>query len=333
MSADDAVSLVRVRHDLCQAWRGHLLSLGAIEVSTPVLHRRPDIAPVRQFTTAHPTTGQSSYLRIAPTEHLKRLIADGQEDIFEFAVNFRDDVADETHLPEFTSLEVMVRGATCADMEQLTIALCALAVEVAHQRLGLDGTPPWVQEWSQHPSGPVERLDLAHELLVQFALHSTDLRDSTRLARGLAAAGVSVAAGATLAQMLDALVTLIAASRRYPVLICGFPTDLGGPAAADTVRSGFKQRSEMFINGIEVANMSSNLTDAAALRSWHVAGTRLKKDLKIASTELDDDLLSELDGRLPESAVLGIGVERILQLVLGLTDIRALRHDPILEPR
>lgn len=315
------MTLARIRNDLCQKWREYLLDGFAVEVTTPVMHSRPDIAPVHQFTTRHPSTGELAYLRIAPTEHLKRLLASGQERVFEFATNFRDDLPDATHLPEFTSLEVMARDATCADMEVAVAELCELAVEVA-RRYGAVALPRWVQDWERRR---VQRLELADELSEHFGITDAWMRQPKLFAGLLADLGESVPPKATLTMLLDQLVTVLARRTSGPVLICGFHECLGGPAAPHASRPGFKQRSELFIDGLEVANMSTNLTDGRALRRWHENGVGLKAELGIASNCLDEELLAQLDGSLPPSAVLGIGVERVLQAALNLPDIRVLR--------
>lgn len=314
--------LTRVRNDLSQKWREYLLDGYAVEVVTPILHARPDIAPIRQLTTTYPTTGELAYLRIAPTEYLKRLLAAGHDRIFEFSTNFRDDVPDETHLPEFTSLEVMARDITCGDMEHVAIDLCAIAVEVARRANLPSALPVWVQQWEQRQ---VKRIELADELSGRFGVRATWLEQPGLLTRLLGELGEPVAPSATLSALLDQFVTAIAQRHSGAVLICGFPERLGGPAAPHPTHYGFKQRSELFIDGLEVANMSTNLTDGRALRQWHAYGVRVKTDLGIPTNHLDDDLLSALDGNLPPSAVLGIGVERVLQATLNLPDIRALR--------
>lgn len=316
-------SLTCVRSDLCQRWRRYLLDGHAVEVATPILHPRPDIAPVRQFTTTHPGTGTPAYLRIAPTEYLKRLLAAGQERIFEFSANFRDDAPDPTHLPEFTSLEVMARDATCADMERTAADLCALAVDVARRAIPLAALPLWVQRWDEHR---IARIELADELYQRFGVTAAQLGQPAILARLLGDLGEAADPAARVPGLLDQLVTAIARRHDGAVLICGFPEPLGGPAAPHPTRTGFKQRSELFAGGLELANMSGNLTDARALRQWHVDGVQLKADLGIGTNHLDTDLLTALDGALPPSAVLGIGVERILQATLNLPDIRVLRH-------
>lgn len=314
--------LTRVRNDLCQKWREYLLDGCTVEVTTPILHARPDIAPVRQFTTAHPSTGEVAYLRIAPTEYLKRLVAGGQDRVFEFSTNFRDDLADGTHLPEFTSLEVMARDVTCADMERAAVDLCELAVEIVRRYTPRTALPAWVQQWEQRK---VQRVELADELSDHFGITVGWIEQPALIAKLLADLGKPAAPNATLPVLLDRLVTVLAQRMSGAVLICGFPECLGGPAAPHPTRLGFKQRSELFIDGLEVANMSSNLSDGRALRRWHERGVQLKADLGVTTNHLDDELLTALDGHLPPSAVLGIGVERMLQTALNLPDICMLR--------
>lgn len=322
MTTTETMNLTRVRNDLCQKWREYLLDSYAVEVTTPIMHRQPDIAPVHQFTTTHPSTSEQTYLRIAPTEYLKRLLAAGEERVFEFSTNFRDDVPDETHLPEFTSLEFMARDRTCTHMEKVAIDLCALAVEVALRALAPAAQPRWVRQWEEHG---VRRIELADELSQRFGVSSVWVEEPTTIVGLLRDLGKPVAAATPLPALLDLLVTAIAEHYSGAVLICGFPEHLGGPAAPHPSRLGFKQRSELFIDGLEVANMSSNLTDIRALWQWHQKGVQIKTDLDIATNHLDDELLTQLDGNLPPSAVLGIGVERTLQAALNLSDIRTLR--------
>jgi lysyl-tRNA synthetase class 2 len=315
-------ALTRVRNDLYQKWRERLLDEYAVEVRTPILHRRPDIAPIHQFTTTHPSTGELAYLRIAPTEYLKRLMAAGEDRVFEFSTNFRDDTADATHLPEFTSLEIMACNTNCADMERWATDLCGLAVDVVRRYRPSNELPAWVQRWEKQG---VRRVELADELKDHFSILPAWLDQPATLKQLLVDLGEPPEPNAALPALMDQLVTVLAQRTSGAVLACGFPDYLGGPAAPHPTQLGFKQRSELFIDGLEVANMSSNLTDGRALHQWHKRGVSIKADLDIATNELDQELLTELDGKLPPSAVLGIGVERMLQAALNLPDIRVLQ--------
>ena len=67
--------ILRARAAGLRAIRRVLSDAGALEVVTPIASTYPDLAPVRQLTARHPTSGTEFVLRIAPEEHLTRLIA------------------------------------------------------------------------------------------------------------------------------------------------------------------------------------------------------------------------------------------------------------------
>lgn len=282
--------LRRARHELCQAWRSTLIMNGAIEVTTPILNTYPDIAPVRQFTTSHPTTGTSACLRIAPTEHLKRLLADGESRVFEFAQNFRDDPRDATHLPEFMSLEYMATEDSCSSMEELAVELLAVAV-AALERVS-PSPAPWALDFH---ANRVQRVSIATLLTDRYDQLSVD--------------------------ELDQLVGDHAAALGGVVLMGDFPEPLGGPAVGHAELPGFKNRTEMFVNGLEIANMSSTLTDTTLLMAWHLAGLERKDALGIHPNERDIALIAAAERGIPNSAVIGIGVERVLQAYFGLENM------------
>lgn len=282
--------LRRARHELCQAWRSTLVAKGAIEVTTPILNSYPDIAPVRQFRTSHPTTGTSACLRIAPTEHLKRLLADGESRVFEFAQNFRDDPRDATHLPEFMSLEYMAADDSCSSMEELAIELLLSAVTA------LEPVVPSAAPWALgFRATQVQRVSISNLLTAPDDQRSVE--------------------------QLDQLVGDHAAALGGVVLMGDFPESLGGPAVGHGELPGFKQRTEMFVNGLEVANMSSTLTDPTLLKAWHHAGLKLKDALGIQPNEQDIALIAAAERGIPNSAVIGVGIERVLQAYFGLENI------------
>jgi lysyl-tRNA synthetase class 2 len=256
-----------------------------------------------QFRAAHPAFEGEWLLRIAPTESLKRLVALGLPAVFELSVNFRGDAADPTHLPEFASLEVMQIGADCAAMRALTVELLRTAFEAV--RL--------------HAECYVEVPDV-REITVDELLTATNL--STSVARDDHGRLVDASTGRPLTSgALDGLVG--EAVTAHPGLICvtEFPWTLGGPAALCSHDPMVKERCELFLDGVEMANMSSTLTDPAALRRWHEDGVAAKTALGIFPNRLDERLLEDL-ARLPASAVTGIGIERVLTYALGLDDIR-----------
>ena len=83
--------------------------------------------------TSTPTT-PNLYLRIAPELFLKRLAVGGMSRIFELNRNFRNEGADATHNPEFTSLEAYQAWADYNDMRELTRELIIEVATAVHGR-------------------------------------------------------------------------------------------------------------------------------------------------------------------------------------------------------
>jgi len=324
MAGPSFLEAVRVRSTLYAGLREVLHREGFHEVATPVLSPYPDIAPIPQFQTAHPDLGKISCLRIAPTEFLKRVLEGGAARVYEFSTNFRSETVDPTHLPEFTSLEAMQREADVGDMQCLTERLVASAIkavqpagdEITYQPPGADRSytfePPWA------------RLSIPQLLAERCGFARDDFFDLGRV-RELHEAMAGAGKAASLADAMDEVVTAIARSVTTPVFVGDFPHYLGGPARPCQDDPRFKERSELFVGPLELANMSSTLTDAAELRAWHEQNLALKAALGIHPNTLDRPLLEAAERGIPPSAVVGLGVDRLLMILCGADDISSVR--------
>ncbi|WP_439476943.1 amino acid--tRNA ligase-related protein [Brevundimonas sp.] len=315
--------LLLARHRIFQAIRSDLIESGHLEVTTPFITPYPEICPTYQFATSHPELGQPGYLRIAPTEFLKRLVVRGAQRIFEFSTNVRVEKVDETHLPEFISLEVMSAGSTVVDMANLTERLVRIALDHGVPESNRAYQPPGSSRPYQLAE-PWPRLALPELFRDRFGAQREDLFDSSRLAEFSRSLGLIPNVAADCADLMDDLVTKLTTEFDTPVFVGEYPRYLGGPAKP-TLDPRFKERTELFVGGLELANMSSTLTDAAALRTWHVEMYELKNARGIQTNCLDEPLLLEVENGLPPSAVLGLGLERAIMVSLGVSDIRKVK--------
>ena len=68
-------------------------------------------ATAKPFTTFHNEYNQELFLRVAPELYLKELIVGGLERVYEVGRLFRNEGADLTHNPEFTTCEFYVAYA------------------------------------------------------------------------------------------------------------------------------------------------------------------------------------------------------------------------------
>ena len=107
-----------------------------------------------------------------------------------------------------------------------------------------------------------------------------------------------------------------------------FLTDYPAPAAslarlkADDPRVA--ERWELYVDGIELANAFTELTDAAEQRQRFEAAREERRELGEADYPLDEEFLSALE-RMPPSGGVALGVDRLVMLACGASSIDEVR--------
>lgn len=307
---------LKQRAIIIQNMRNYLQELGYWEIETPILYPYPEIAPIEQFKVIDPITDREYYLRIAPTEHLKRLMVAGLDAVYEFSRNFRPGNHSYKHSAEFTSLECSRLYSSYKDMMNLTEQLvfgCIGKVTgnstVTVAGIEYDLEPPWnrisVREAIQIHTG----LDILQIESLDSLRAQTEHLDLTNVV--------------SLEEAVDQIIeTLILPTLSRPTFLIEFPYYLGGPAKPITEDSRLKERCEAYVGSIEVANMSSHLNDISQLESWHKNALKNKqKILPHYPHNLDEPLFDWLRTGFPDSAVVGIGIDRIVMLATDANDI------------
>lgn len=322
-----AQKIIIIRSVIYEAIRQVLFKEQSVEVVTPILCPYPEIAPMAQFTTEHPILGIPAFLRVAPTEFLKRLLVLGADSVFEFSTNFRPEIVDKTHLPEFTSLEVMTRGASVRNMQDLTEQLCRAGLDAVEKVLeNGDYTPPYSTR-TYRITDKWERVSLREVLYSRYRFSPNDIFVLERV-QNLYKEIIRKSPPALIHEATDAIVEAIVQDYNSPVFVSEYPNYLGGPAKPCDDDRRFKERSELFVGTMEIANMSSTLTDPVLLREWHTQGLVIKDQLGISPNLIDEPLMSAIAVGLAPSAVLGLGLERLIMIAANLDDISLTRSFP-----
>lgn len=135
--------------------------------------------------------------------------------------------------------------------------------------------------------------------------------------------------GKLLAEVFEAVAekTLI-----EPTFVVGFPKEVS-PLAKDhrSIRD-FTEQSDLIIGGLEIAPIYSELNDPEEQRRRfeQQAGARAAGDQE--ATVKDEDFLEALSYGMPPAGGFGLGVDRLLMLLLGVNSIREVVLFPTLKP-
>ncbi|MFH9011344.1 bifunctional lysylphosphatidylglycerol synthetase/lysine--tRNA ligase LysX [Streptomyces sp. NPDC017943] len=310
-----ARDVVRARSTAVQAVRQGLLARGYLEVETPVLQQIHGGANARPFTTHINAYDLDLYLRIAPELYLKRLCVGGMEKVFEMGRTFRNEGTDYKHNPEFTILEAY---QAYADYDVMLDLVRELIQEAATAAFGRPVARKDGREYDISGPWPVKTVYGAVSEALGEEIHpGTGVETLKRLCDG---AGVPYVAddghGDIVLEMYERLVE---ERTGLPTFYKDFPTEVSPLTRQHRTDPRLAERWDLVAFGTELGTAYSELTDPVEQRRRLTAQSLLAAGGDPEAMELDEDFLDALEYAMPPTGGLGIGVDRLVMFLTGLT--------------
>ena len=315
--------LFLARSLILEETRRFLKERSFIEVETPVLQPIYGGAAARPFTTHHNTLDVDLYLRISPELYLKRLLVGGMERVFEIGRVFRNEGVSTRHNPEFTMLEAYQAYADYTDMMELTESLVeSLARTVSGGKTCL----PFGEHQIEYRA-PWRRAKYA-DLLAEHA--AVRLGDEEAIRAKARALGVEESNKHLDVVTHDLFERTVEEHLVQPTHVCDWPARLCPLTKRKADDPTIAERFEPMVAGMELGNAYTELNDpdvqASALR------TQLEGQ-KETMAVMDEDFLAALKHGMPPAGGLGIGMDRLVMLLVGAPSIRDVVLFPQLRPR
>jgi lysyl-tRNA synthetase class 2 len=272
------------RSALLRAVRSFFHARFYMEADTPA--RLPALIPEAEI---QPLRSEDRFLQTSPELCMKRLLANGCGQLFQICRCFRKGERGRLHQEEFTMLEWYRAGWSYADLmaesEELVRSLACFCAAQGWQPL-----PAWAVQAEQWP-----RLTVA-EAFQQFT--------------GIAAEE-AVKEGCFDLLLVEKVEPELA--RLGAVFLCDYPIALAALARPKQDNPLLAERVELYINGIELANGFSELTDAATQQRRFQA--------EMAKAGISGSLMPEKFLRalaeLPDCAGIALGLDRLFMILLG----------------
>ncbi|MDA9436084.1 EF-P lysine aminoacylase EpmA [Bradyrhizobium sp. CCBAU 51627] len=321
----DRRPFLQARGAITGAIRGFFAEQGFVEVETSVLQ----VSPSNETHLHAPRTEimrpdgsrASRYLRTSPEFACKKLLAAGEERIFEFARVFRDRERGDLHLPEFTMLE-WYRAATPYDA---IMADTVVVIATAAQATGI-GTFSF-RGRTADPFAEPELLTVAGAF-GRFAgidlLSTISGNEGNRAALAQAAGGkVRVAEDDTWSDIFSKVlvehVEPHLGQGRLTILF-EYPSPEAALARTKAGDPRVAERFEVYACGVELANGFGELTDAEEQRRRFKESMAEKQRRYGEAYPLDEDFLAAV-AAMPEASGVALGFDRLVMLASGATRI------------
>ena len=325
---DDVRETFRKRSAIVSEFRRYMEDNAYMEVETPILQTIQGGATAKPFITHFNALNQENYLRIATELHLKRLLVGGYERVFEIGRIFRNEGMDQTHNPEFTTMEAYRAYSDLDGMKELAEGVIKAAnarvndsEQIEYQGVAIDLSGTW-------PSIPMTKV-------VSNALgEDVDLDTPVEHLAELATKnGIEVkpewTAGKLIAELYDEIGE---PSIVNPTFVCDYPIEVSPLAKRYEDDPRLTHRFELVIAGHEYANAFSELNDPVDQAERFAKQMEEKAGGDDEAMEYDEDYVRALEYGMPPAGGIGIGIDRVVMLLTNSASIRDVLLFPHMKP-
>lgn len=314
----------RLREKIIDKIREFFKNEGFLEVQTPILC--PALIPESYLevfeTELKDKLGikKRAFLSPSPELWLKRLLAAGSGNIFEITKSFRNtDIGGHQHNPEFTMLEWYRTDcdyrATMEDCEKLIRFI--------------GGNKPY---WSYRTdkiykidvSKPFERVTVAEAFERYAGVKKEVLLDPEQF-NNLA---IEQYNNSSLANDYETAFSLFYVDKiepnlgwGQPTIIYDYPAQFAPLAKTSKEDSRIKERFELYLAGVEIADAYNELTDPIEQKKRFEEEIESRKKTGKTGHKVDWGFIEALEEGLPNCSGVALGIDRLLMVLADKKDI------------
>ena len=316
------------RSKIIKAIKEYLDDRGFLEVETPILGTVAGGANAKPFLTHHNTLDMDMQMRIANELYLKRLIVGGFDKVYELGKMFRNEGISPKHNPEFTNIELYQAYADYEEMMRITEGIFEY---VAKKVLGT--TKINYQGKEIELKAPWRRITMI-DAINEYAGVDFNKIDSDEEAREIAKAkGLEVDPNWTRGHVISEMFEEFCECHLIqPTFVTKHPVEVSPLAKRDPEDPRLTQRFEAFMNTWELANAFSELNDPIDQRERFEEQLREKELGDDEAHPMDTDFINAIEVGLPPTGGLGIGVDRMIMILLDQPTIRDILFFPTMKP-
>lgn len=300
------------RQNITRAIRASLDSRGYLEIPAPLLIRGTN--PDAFLTSFEVFADEKScgYLTASTEFQLLRLCAAGYEKVYTLTSNFRFGDISRTHNPEFTMLEW---EAANVGMEVIEKEAEGIVLAAAEAPGGVEGHSD-IRAFDRISVREVFKKYLEINVAPDFSLAS--MQEEIKRVGLEAPQNFLNDQGVLFSWLVDKVSPNLGLEKptwvyEWPLFQTSMAEPLkNNPAAAN--------RSELYINGLEICNGFSTICDTAKQKALFAFQQAERARLGKKSVTIDDKYLEAIT-KMPPAAGMALGLDRLVMVLIGAANI------------
>ena len=315
-----------IKSKFVQAVREWLLEKNFLEITTRVLQPKAGGAMAETFSTHHNALDYDFNLRISNELDLKMAIAGGLDRVFEFAIVFRNEGIDNSHLQEFQMLEWY---ASCEDYEtgmKWTEEMLRYAVEKS-----IGKTTFKVGNNEIDLGKRIERVKYSN-LLKKYGIDiNEDIKELQKIAEKLGIENIDKRSRGNLID--DIYKKKVRGDLVNPIFVTNLPSDMLPLARVNDEDPTVTDSYQLVINGTEIVKGYSELIDPEQQREAFKKQKEFKAIGDKEAMDINEEFLTAMEHGIPPVCGFGMGVERVITLLTDAHNIKESVMFPLLLPK
>lgn len=253
---------------------------------------------------------QNLFLATSPEIHLKKALIAGFNNIYEITTSYRNGEITDRHQPEFQILEWYRAHSNLQNIQQDIIEL----IEYLYQKLSIFDLP------LKKPK-KIKRVSIAELFQTHLHFSLTPETDFNALAQLCEQKNYRIHPSDQIDDLFFWLMSTQIEPHINPEELTFVEQYPPYQAALATLSDlGWANRFEAYWQGYELCNAFQELNDESIQRARALEDLEKKKKLGKTPIPLDEDFLTKIS-RLPPSAGVALGLERLFMSLTGLQEI------------
>lgn len=303
---------LEARWTILKLIREFFWSQGFVEVETPLFLRLPGqepyLTPLK--ATFHNERNESfaGFFHTSPEYTMKKMLAAGSEKIFSLGKVFRDNESfGGTHNPEFTMIEwYRAHENFFALMDDVENLWNFIATHLQNKKEKEFERLHMREVWKNYVGVNLDEYlekEKMFSLCIERGYHPQPDEAFEDLFYRIFLNEIEPHLG-----------------KEKATIVHHYPKAMAALAKLSDTDSEYAERFEIYIDGIELANAFSELTDVSEQRARLEEEQKKRKELGKDVYELDEDFLAAV-GKMPPSTGIALGIDRLVQLFTGCKNI------------
>ncbi|MEM5830371.1 MAG: lysine--tRNA ligase [Candidatus Aenigmatarchaeota archaeon] len=316
-----------------QTFREYLISRGYLDFSTEI----PLVQPIyggayaKPFITFVNDLKENWFLSISPEIYLKILIISGFNKVFAITKNFRNESIDVKHNPEFIGFEwyeaYTDRESKLKEIEEMVYKAAkeVLGTSIVKRKIGekeyeIDLKPPWKRE---------KMVDL----IAQYAGIDVESASDEKIKEFLEKNNIQLKVkeynrGFAIEEIFE---TFVEKNLIEPTFVLDYPIETTPLCKPLKNKPEFVERAEGYIFGMEICNVYSELNNPIIQNKLFAEQAKMRELGFEESHEYDKTFVEAMMYGMPPTSGAGLGIDRVVMILLGLDSIKEVIYWPMLK--